>query len=110
MTLQKFAQLFPSSPFALRYVEQGEHGKRKFVWHIKYTSDYWTSDTCRAVYDHCDPVVPDGFGDTPEEAVDDLLRNTLAQHQRALVAREKEIIEQRASLARYELVVGGKKP
>ncbi|HEY6921947.1 MAG TPA: hypothetical protein VI653_00650 [Steroidobacteraceae bacterium] len=108
MTLQEFAQLFPESPFALRYVEQGARGERKFVWHIQYTNDYWTSDTCRAVYDHSCPPVPDGFGDSPEAAIEDLLKNTLVQRQRALASRQKELGEAHSQLAKYELIVKGK--
>lgn len=81
MTLQEFASLFPKRAFALRYVERGEKGARKFVWHLQYTNDYFTSDTDRDVYNHGVPNYPDGFGDSPEEAIDDLLAKSKERNQ-----------------------------
>jgi len=46
------------------------------VWHIQYTSDYFTSDSDRGVFDHVAPNVPSGCGTSPEEAIDNLLELT----------------------------------
>jgi hypothetical protein len=99
MKIEDFAKLYPESPFALRYVERGAQGARKFVWHIMRTSDYFTSDTDRQVYDHRAPAEPDGFGDTPEGAIDDLLSNIKKQ----LAAREREAAEQLLAASRARL-------
>lgn len=78
MTPEEFAKLFPGRPFAIRYVERGEHKKRGFFWHVVFTNDYWTSDSWRPIYDHCLPSEPDGQGDTLEEALADIVRKTVA--------------------------------
>ena len=92
MTPKEFAELFPGKPFAIRWVERGDRGDRKFNWHVMFTNDYWTSDTWCAVYDHCSPSLPDGHGDTIEEAID------------ALVAGLVERAEARRQYAKEELL------
>jgi hypothetical protein len=89
MTPQEFAALFPGRPFAIRYVERGEHGGRKFVWHVMFTSDYFTSDSDRAVYDHGPPRMPDGFGATLDEAFDAVVTGVVRDAERR-VSRDLE--------------------
>ncbi len=105
MTPKEFADLFPGRPFAIRWVERGDHGARAFFWHVVFTSDYWTSDSWREVYDHHRPDCPDGKGETLEAAFADLIKKT---HERALKTVEyqkKKLLESEQELRDVEAKV-----
>jgi hypothetical protein len=105
VTPEDFAALFPGQPFAIRWVEHGEYRKRSFFWHVMFTSDYWTSDSCSAVYDHCAPDHPDGKGETLDAAFDDLLKKTVKRAQARLEASREELAEREQLLRDAEKLV-----
>lgn len=93
MTLDEFIEKFPERPFAIRFIERGEQYRRKFVWYVMFTSDYFTSDSDRAVLNHCPPNDPEGFGDSLELALDDL-RNKLASKLQRAVSDHRELLKE----------------
>ena len=82
MTLQEFAALFPGEAFNVHRVERGPGNRRRWIWFARFTSDYFTSDTDRLVYDHRyhqAPGWPGAEGETPEAALDALAELVLEQ-------------------------------
>jgi nicotinamidase-related amidase len=108
MTPQEFADLFPGRPFAIRHVERGAHGARKFGWHVMFTSDYWTSDSDREVYAHCPPSDPDGFGETLEEAFANVAKGVLERAEGRRANYEKLLEEAQQELAVTRVRLEGK--
>jgi hypothetical protein len=105
MKLDEFMVIFPSCPFALHYVERGEHKSRSFGWHASFTTSYWTSDTDRPIYVQHPPRFHDGkfiegWGATPEEALEQLARGVLNNAQSAERHARKRLAECESAHAR----------
>lgn len=109
MTPEEFAKLFPERSFAIRYVDRGPHKARKYVWHVMFTGDYWTSDTDRPIYtDHNrrDDITADGIGDTLEEALDAAVAKVLGHAQAHVDHYREGLREQEQKLRELKTRLG----
>lgn len=73
VSVSRFIEIFPDRPFALFRTSRGPGENRKLIWVAQWYAGYFTSDTDRFVY-HGNEGSSQGFGDTPEEALYDLVR------------------------------------
>lgn len=108
MKIEDFVAAFPGHPFALRWVERGPHGERKFGWHAMFTSDYFTSDTDRLIDNHQPPHHWEAFADTPEAALGQLAKLTLDSAKSNLLRASQRHDEARQHLDGLLAAVEGK--
>lgn len=104
MTIEEFLKVFPDTPFALHYVERGTHKERSFGWHASFTTSYWTSDTDRPIYNHNPPTnmlgeYLEGWGDTSEGALEDLVTKVFNAAWNIRDARAKDLLQAEAALS-----------
>jgi hypothetical protein len=102
MNIKSFLKLFPATPFYLHRVERGAHRERKFIWHARFTSDYFTSDTDRLVDNHKPPHgYTDAFGDTVEECLEDLAQQVLKNMESSTAHYQKGQREAEGKLSEF---------
>ncbi len=107
MTPQEFAALFPERSFAIRYVDKGPHKERKYVWHVMFTGDYWTSDSNQPIYtdysrEPFNEQYADGLGETLEEALQNAVDKVLRSAQQVRQGRQEKLLKAEQELRDLE--------
>lgn len=109
MTIEQVTKLFPERTFALVRIGRGESNSRKLVWMAQWYVGYYTSDSDRRVY-HDGGERQEFFGETPEEALENMVREELDSKKRNVARREKDLEEARAEARemaeRFEKALG----
>ena len=92
MTLSEFASRY-AAPFTLRFFPGGVNDRPP--WRAAQSAHYYTSDSDRLVFQKTDTDDRscEGWGDTPEEAVDALVATIVGEAERSAAYHRKHIVE-----------------